>query len=256
MKSSIQPQSTRCSSRHPPTRMPATCDAPPTANLPVLCEKPIDLDFARAADGGPIRQRPAAFSPWSTSTVVSTATTRSCERVVASGDVGKVQLIQMTTRGPSLPPLELHRRLGRPDARPDRALLRPGAGGSPDEDPEAVFATGSTLDRAEAARVRRRRHVRGHPAVAQRRAGADRQRAPDRLRLRRTHRGARIDRHGRSAPPPGRRGIALRPGMSSTTACTTGWFERIAASYRAALDHFVDALERRTARSAPPCQRR
>ena len=26
-----------------------------------------------------------------------------------------------------------------------------------------------------------------------------------------------------------------------------GWFERVAASYRAALDHFVDALEGRTA---------
>ena len=55
------------------------------ATVPVLCEKPIDLDFARAAE---VLQfaNDHAFSPWSTSTAVSTATTRSCERVVATGE--------------------------------------------------------------------------------------------------------------------------------------------------------------------------
>ena len=52
------------------------------------------------------------------------------------------------------------------------------------------------------------------------------------------------DGHGRSAPTScGRRLAVCGQTASSTTACTQSWFDRIAASYRAALDHFVDALQ-------------
>ena len=114
-----------------------------TAGIPVLCEKPIDLDFARAA--AVVRYaKTEAFSRWSTSTGVSTATTPNSDGWWHRATSARCELIQMTSRGPSLPPLDVHRRLRRPDARPDRALLRPRQVDRR-RGPEEVFATGSTL---------------------------------------------------------------------------------------------------------------
>ena len=87
------------SSRHPPTPMPAICDAP-RWRPPVLCEKPIDLDFDTsygvvqyANDQGIL-----AMVDFNRRFDRDYAELR---RVVVSGGVGKVQLIQMTSRGPS-----------------------------------------------------------------------------------------------------------------------------------------------------------
>ena len=67
------------------------------ADLPVLCEKPIDLDLAPRRRRRPVRERPRHSSPWSTSTAVSTATTPSSTgRGHRRGR--HVQLIQMTSR--------------------------------------------------------------------------------------------------------------------------------------------------------------
>ena len=119
-------------------------------------------------------------------------------RVVAAGDVGKVHLIQMTSRGPSLPPLEYIAVSGGQMRHSDRPLLRPrevdrrrGTRGG--------VRDGLDVDRAETQRIRRRRPIRGHSAVSERRAGSDRQCARQiGDRIRRAHRGTRIDPHGRS----------------------------------------------------------
>ncbi len=114
-----------------------------TAGLAVLCEKPIDLDFARAADvvGYANDRGTVAMVDFNRRFDRDYAELR---RVVAAGDVGKVQLIQMTTRGPSLPPLEYIAVSGG-QMRDQTVHFFDLARWIAEEEPEAVFATGSTL---------------------------------------------------------------------------------------------------------------
>ena len=114
------------------------------ANLPVLCEKPIHLDFARAADVVQFAndQRIIAMVDFNRRFDRDYAELR---RMVATGDVGDVQLIQMTSRGPSLPPLEYIAVSG--GQMRDQTVhffdlarwIAPG-------EPEAVFATDEMLE--------------------------------------------------------------------------------------------------------------
>ncbi|MFV0407960.1 MAG: Gfo/Idh/MocA family oxidoreductase [Propioniciclava sp.] len=73
------------------------------AGLAVICEKPIDLEFARAAEVCRYAGRHAArvmmnfnrrFDP----------DHAELRRVVASGGVGLVELVHLTSRGPDVPP--------------------------------------------------------------------------------------------------------------------------------------------------------
>lgn len=74
------------------------------AGIAVLCEKPIDLDLDRAREV-------AAFAQESGVPVMVDFNRRfdrdyaELKRVVDSGGIGKVELIQLTSRGPSMPPL-------------------------------------------------------------------------------------------------------------------------------------------------------
>lgn len=113
------------------------------AGVAVLCETPIDLDLNQAAE------------------VVKYVTERSTpamvdfnrrfdrdymelKRVVSSGEIGDVELIQMTIRGPSMPPLEYIAVSGG-QMRDQRVHFFDLARWISDLDPTEVFATGSTL---------------------------------------------------------------------------------------------------------------
>ena len=213
------------------------------ASLPVLCEKPIDLDFAKAAavvqyaiDRGIL-----AMVDFNRRFDRDYAELR---RVVASGDIGKVQLIQMTSRGPSLPPLEYIAVSGgqmRDQTVHFFDLARWIAG----EEPEAVFATGSTLTEpklSEYGDVDISAVTLRFPSGALVQIDSARQIGygyDERIEVlgstgmveARRHRAGSVSRYTKR--------------QVADDGLHDGWFERIAASYRTALDHFVDALEGR-----------
>ena len=210
------------------------------AGVAILCEKPIDLVLSRAAD------------------VVEYAAARSAramvgfnrrfdrdyaelKRVVDSGEIGQVELIQLTSRGPAVPPLEYVRVSGgqmRDQAVHFFDLARWIAG----LDPTEVYATGSTL---------------ADPRIAE---YGDVDTSVITLRLptgalvqidctRRTTSGydERIEVLGSAGMVEARR---HRTGTVSRYAAGTvvddgmhpGWFERVQPTYAAELAHFVTAI--------------
>jgi len=75
------------------------------AGLAVLCEKPIDLDLDRAADAARYARRHGV------PTMVDfnrrfDRDYAELKRAVDAGEIGDVELIQLTTRGPQMPPLD------------------------------------------------------------------------------------------------------------------------------------------------------
>jgi myo-inositol 2-dehydrogenase/D-chiro-inositol 1-dehydrogenase len=216
-----------------------------TAGLPVLCEKPIDLDFAQAAavvqyahDRGIL-----AMVDFNRRFDRDYAELR---RVVATGEVGSVQLIQMTSRGPSLPPLEYIAVSGG-QMRDQTVHFFDLARWIAEEEPEAVFATGSTVteprlrdyDDVDLSAVTLR-----FPSGALVQIDSARQIGygyDERIEVLGSTGMVEASRHRAGAVSRYTKHQVLDDGMHD------GWFERVAASYRAALDHFVDALEGRTA---------
>ena len=215
------------------------------SGVAVLCEKPIDLDLDRATD------------------VVNYATSRGIpvmvdfnrrfdrdyaelQRVVASNEIGTVQLIQMTTRGPALPPLEYIAVSGG-QMRDQTVHFFDLARWISGLDPEAVFAAGSTLVEprlADFGDVDMSVVTLRLPGGALVQIDSARQIGygyDERIEVlgsngmveARRHRTGAVSRYGA--------GRVVDDGMHE------GWFERVAPSYRAALDHFVEALERGTA---------
>ena len=75
------------------------------AGLAVLCEKPIDLDLDRATDAAryAVSRGIPAMVDFNRRFDRDYAEVK---RAVATGEVGDVELIQLTTRGPAIPPLE------------------------------------------------------------------------------------------------------------------------------------------------------
>ena len=114
-----------------------------SAGIPALCEKPIDLSLARAVDvvGFAVQQGIPAMVDFNRRFDRDYA---ELQRVVASGEVGDVHLIQMTSRGPVLPPLEYIAVSGG-QMRDQTVHFFDLARWISGLDPEAVFATGSTL---------------------------------------------------------------------------------------------------------------
>ena len=211
------------------------------AGVAAVCEKPIDLDLRRATD------------------VVRYATERSArvmvdfnrrfdrdyaelKSVVDSGDIGDVELIQLSTRGPATPALSYIAVSGgqmRDQTIHFFDLARWIAG----VDPTEVFATGSTL---------------AEPRLAD---YGDVDTSAVTLRLptgalvqidsaRRTGYGydERIEVLGSTGMVEARRhrtGAVSRytAGKVVGNGLHPGWFERVKPTYAAALAHFVTALE-------------
>ncbi|MCW2807879.1 MAG: iolG [Marmoricola sp.] len=211
------------------------------AGLAVLCEKPIDLDLERATD------------------VVAYATTRSIramvdfnrrfdpdyselKRVVDAGEIGNVELIQLSTRGPSVPPLDYIAVSGG-QMRDQTVHFFDLARWISGLDPVEVYATGSTL---------------AEPLLAE---YGDVDTSVVTLRLptgalvqidstRRTGYGydERIEVLGSTGLVEARRrrtgGVSrYHAGTVIDDGLHPGWFERVRPTYAHALEHFVAALE-------------
>lgn len=215
-----------------------------TAGLPALCEKPIDLDYGQAAeivryakDKGII-----AMVDFNRRFDRDYAELR---RVVATGGVGAVQLIQMTTRGPSLPALEYIAVSGG-QMRDQTVHFFDLARWIADEDPEAVFATGSTVTEpklrdygdVDLSAVTLR-----FPSGALVQIDSARQIGygyDERIEVLGSTGMVEARRHRAGAVSVYSKHQVADDGMHDS------WFDRVADSYRVALDHFVDALERQT----------
>ena len=212
--------------------------------LPVLCEKPIDLDYGQAS---------AIVQYAHDKDIVAMVDFNrrfdrdyaELRRVVATGGVGDVQLIQMTTRGPSLPPLEYIAVSGG-QMRDQTVHFFDLARWIADEEPESVFATGSALTEP---RLREYGDVDLSAVTLRFPSGAlvqiDSARQigygyDERIEVLGSTGMVEARRHRAGAVSRYTKNQVADDGMHDS------WFDRVADSYRAALDHFVDALERQT----------
>lgn len=211
------------------------------AGLAVLCEKPVatDLDSARAV----VEHVRAAGVP-----AMLDFNRRfdrdhaELARVVAAGEVGSVELLQLTSRGPSMPPLEYLRASGgqlRDQAVHFFDLARWISG----QDPVSVSVTGSALADPRLAEFG---DVDTSVATLTLPSGALVQVDC----LRRTGYGydERIEVVGSTGLVESRRMAAGNVVRRSGTRAVedglhAGWFERVEPTYAAALDAFVRALE-------------
>lgn len=212
------------------------------AGIAVLCEKPIDLDLTRATEA------------------VAYATSRDVramvdfnrrfdrdyvelERVVRSGEIGDVELIQMSTRGPSLPPLDYIAVSGG-QMRDQTVHFFDLARWISRIEPVEVFATGSTLVDPRLAELD---DVDTSVVTLKLATGALVQ--IDSARRIGYGYDERIEVLGSTGMVEARRqrtGSVARysAGRVIEDGLHAGWFERIAPTYAVALDHFVGALDR------------
>jgi myo-inositol 2-dehydrogenase/D-chiro-inositol 1-dehydrogenase len=211
------------------------------AGIPVLCEKPIDLDLARAVDAVSYVHDRGVLAMVDFNRRFDRDYAE-LQRVVTSGEVGDVHLIQMTTRGPALPPLSYIAVSGG-QMRDQTVHFFDLARWISGRDPEAVFATGSTLVEP---RLKEHHDVDTSAVTLRLPGGAlvqiDSARQTgygydERIEVlgstgmveARRHRTGAVSRYGA--------GRVVEDGMQA------GWFDRVSSSYAAALDHFVDALD-------------
>lgn len=211
------------------------------AGVAVLCEKPIHLDLAEATET-------VAYARERNTRAMVDFNRRfdrdyaELKRIVDSGEIGDVELIQLSSRGPAMPPLEYIAVSG--GQMRDQAVhffdLARWISGS---DPVEVFATGSTL---------------AEPRLA---AYGDVDTSAVTLRLasgalvqidctRRIGYGydERIEVLGSTGMAEARRhrnGNVSRytAGKVTDDGLHPGWFERVKPTYAAALAAFVNALE-------------
>jgi myo-inositol 2-dehydrogenase/D-chiro-inositol 1-dehydrogenase len=214
------------------------------AGVAVLCEKPIDLNLASAVDvvgyatGCGVR----AMVDFNRRFDRDYA---ELQRVIASGEVGTPQLIQMTTRGPALPPLEYIAVSGG-QMRDQTVHFFDLACWISGLDPEAVFATGSNLTEpalADYGDVDTSAVTLRFPGGALAQIDSARQIGygyDERIEVLGSTGMVEARRHRTGGVSRYTAGRIVDDGMHA------GWFDRIAPSYRSALDHFVDALERDT----------
>lgn len=210
------------------------------AGIPVLCEKPVDLDLARAVEVvGYVRDRGVpAMVDFNRRFDRDYA---ELQRVVTSGAVGDVHLIQMTTRGPVLPPLAYIAVSGG-QMRDQTVHFFDLARWISGLDPEAVFATGSTMVEP---RLAEHRDV-DLSAVTLRLPGGALVQIDSARQIGYGY-DERIEVLGSTGMVEARRhrtGAVVRYGAGQVVedGMHAGWFDRVAPSYFAALDHFVAAL--------------
>ncbi|TSE17308.1 oxidoreductase [Arthrobacter sp. KBS0703] len=211
------------------------------AGLAVLCEKPIDLDLERARET-------AAFAAERAIPVMVDFNRRfdrdyaELKRIVDAGEIGRVELIQLSSRGPAMPPLSYIATSGG-QMRDQTVHFFDLARWLTGLDPVEVFATGSAL---------------AEPRLAE---YGDVDTSAVTLRLhggalvqidcaRRTGYGydERIEIMGSTGMAEARRHRAgavsrYQAGRVTDDGLHPGWFERVQPTYAAALAHFVDALD-------------
>ncbi len=211
------------------------------AGIAVLCEKPIDLDLTHATEvvrhAGPSARAMVNFNRR------FDADYAELQRVVTSGGIGDVALIQLTSRGPEMPPLEYIAVSGGQFRDQtvhffDLALWICG------QDPVTIFAAGSPLADPRLAEYN---DVDTSVCTLTLPSGALVQIDCSR----RTGYGydERIEVLGSNGLVEARRhrsGAVTRYGLGEVVenGLHASWFDRMKPTYAASLAHFVDALER------------
>jgi myo-inositol 2-dehydrogenase/D-chiro-inositol 1-dehydrogenase len=211
------------------------------AGLAVLCEKPIDLDLDRATDAAQYAESHniRAMVDFNRRFDRDYAELKSA---VDSGEIGDIELIQLTSRGPAMPPLAYIAVSGG-QLRDQTIHFFDLARWISGQDPVEVYATGTAL---------------AEPRLAE---YGDVDTSVATLRLpsgaivqidcaRRTGYGydERIEVLGSSGMIEARRqrtGSVSRyqGGQVIDDGLHPGWFERVRPTYAAALDHFVRSLD-------------
>ncbi|HKS02390.1 MAG TPA: Gfo/Idh/MocA family oxidoreductase [Arthrobacter sp.] len=214
------------------------------AGLAVLCEKPIDLDLGQARET-------AAFVAQHAVPVMVDFNRRfdrdyaELKRIIDAGEIGDVELIQLTSRGPAMPPLPYIATSGG-QMRDQTVHFFDLARWLTGADPVEVFATGSALAEPRLAAygdvdtsVVSLRLPGG--ALVQidcaRRTGYG---YDERIEIMGSRGMAEAGRHRTGAVSRYFAGQVVGDGMHP------GWFERVQPTYAAALSHFVAGLERGT----------
>lgn len=210
------------------------------AGLAVLCEKPIDLDLDRAAEVvRHVADRGiAAMVDFNRRFDRDYAELR---RAVAGGEVGDIELIQLTSRGPSMPPLSYIAVSGgqmRDQTVHFFDLARWIAG----MDPVEVYAAGATL-----AEPRLAEYGDVDTSVVTLRFPTGALVQIDNARRTGYGYDERIEVLGSTGMIEARRqrtGSVSRFSAGSVVddGLHPGWFERVQPTYAAALDHFVRSL--------------
>ncbi|WP_328293051.1 Gfo/Idh/MocA family oxidoreductase [Kineococcus sp. NBC_00420] len=214
------------------------------AGLAVICEKPLAPDLAAARDvvAHVRRSGVPAMLDFNRRFDRDHAALR---RVVAEGGVGEVELLQLTSRGPSLPPIE-YLEVSGGQLRDQTVHFFDLARWISGQDPVSVSVTGSALADP---RIARFGDVDTSVAVLTLPSGALVQIDS----VRRTGYGydERIEVMGSTGLVESRRqhrGNVVHYGVAGVVAdaLPPGWFERVEPTYAATLAAFVDALERGT----------
>jgi myo-inositol 2-dehydrogenase / D-chiro-inositol 1-dehydrogenase len=211
------------------------------AGLAVLCEKPIDLDLDRATDAARYAQSHniRAMVDFNRRFDRDYAQMKSA---VDAGEIGDIELIQLTSRGPAMPPLDYIAVSGG-QLRDQTIHFFDLARWISAQDPVEVYATGTAL---------------AEPRLAE---YGDVDTSVATLRLpsgaivqidctRRTGYGydERIEVFGSQGMIEARRQRTgsvsrYRAGQVIDDGLHPGWFERVQPTYAAALDHFVRSLD-------------
>lgn len=212
------------------------------SGIPALCEKPIDLDLARATETVELaaQQGLLAMVDFNRRFDRDYAELR---RAVASDEVGDVELIQLTSRGPTPPPLDYIAVSGgqmRDQAIHFFDLARWITGLEPTE----VYATGSTLIEPAYAE-----HGDVDTSIASLRLSNGALVQIDCSRRAAYGYDERIEVLGSKGMVEARRhrvGAVTRyvEGATVDDSMHAGWLERLKPSYLNALEHFVDAISR------------
>lgn len=211
------------------------------AGLAVLCEKPIDLDLERATEA-------ARYADRSGTRAMVDFNRRfdrdyaELKRAVAAGEIGEVELIQLTSRGPTVPPLDYIAVSGgqmRDQTVHFFDLVRWISG----LDPVEVYATGTAL-----AEPRLADYGDVDTSVATLRLPNGALAQIDSTRRIGYGYDERIEVLGSSGMIEARRqrtGSVSRyqAGQVIDDGLHPGWFERVRPTYAAALDHFVSSLD-------------
>jgi myo-inositol 2-dehydrogenase/D-chiro-inositol 1-dehydrogenase len=211
------------------------------AGVAVLCEKPIDLDLQRATEVVAYANERSARAMVNFNRRFDRDYTE-LKRVVDSGEIGDVELIQLTSRGPAMPPLPYIAVSGG-QMRDQTVHFFDLARWIADLDPTEVFVAGSAL--AEP-RLGEYGDVDTSAATLRLPTGAlvqiDCTRRTgygydERIEVLGSTGMVQAQRHRTGAVSRYHAGRVVDDGMHP------GWFERVQPTYAAALAHFVRTLE-------------